>query len=83
LEKFGSELKPNLAIDVILQSLPASYEPFITNFQMNGMEKTLAELHGMLKTAEESSKKNPTHVMVVQKKNKKRKRWMPPKGKAK
>jgi hypothetical protein len=37
---------------------------------MNGMEKTLAELHGMLKTAEESIKKNPTHVMVVQKEKK-------------
>jgi hypothetical protein len=50
---------------------------------MNGMEKTLAELHGMLKTAEETIKKNPTHVMVVQKESKKRKRWTPPKGKAK
>jgi hypothetical protein len=70
LEKLGSELKPDLAIDVIVQSLPASYEPFIMNFQMNDMEKTLAELHGMLKTAEESIKKNPTHVMVVQKEKK-------------
>jgi hypothetical protein len=26
LEKLGSELKPDLAIDVILQSLPASYD---------------------------------------------------------
>jgi hypothetical protein len=32
------------------------------NFQMNGMEKTMAELHGMLKIVEESIKKNPTHV---------------------
>jgi hypothetical protein len=53
------------------------------NFQINGMEKTLDELHGMLKIAEESIKKNPTHVMVVQKKNKKRKRWTPRKGKTK
>jgi hypothetical protein len=83
LEKLGSELKFDLAIDVILQSFPASYEPFIMNFQMNGMEKILAELHGMLKTVEESIKKNPTHVMVVQKENKKRKHWTPHKGKAK
>jgi hypothetical protein len=83
LEKFGSELKLDLSIDIILQSLLESYEPFIMNFQMNGMEKTLAELHGMLKTTEESIKKNPTHVMVVQKENKKRKSWTPPKGKAK
>jgi hypothetical protein len=65
LEKLGSEVKPDLAIDVILQLVPASYEPFIINFQMNGMEKTLAELYGMLKIAKESIKKNPAHVMVV------------------
>jgi hypothetical protein len=53
------------------------------NFHMNGMEKTMAELHGMLKIAEDSIKKNPNHVMMVQKEKKKRKRWMPPKGKGK
>nr|XP_034586668.1 uncharacterized protein LOC117849206 [Setaria viridis] len=47
------------------------------------MEKTLDKLHGMLKIAEENIKKNPTHVMMVQKENKKRKRWTPPKDKGK
>jgi hypothetical protein len=39
----------------------------------------------MLKTAEDSIKKNPNHVMMVQKEKKKRKCWMPPmvKGKEK
>jgi hypothetical protein len=83
LDKLGCELKDDLAIDVILQPLSLSYEPFIMNYQMNGLEKTLAELHGMLKTTEESSKKNLSHVMMVQKESKKRKRWMPPKGKGK
>jgi hypothetical protein len=60
LDKLGCELKDDLATDVILQSLPMSYEPFIMNFYMNGMEKTIAELHGMLKTAEDSiTKKTP------------------------
>src|SRR6185369_11055281 len=68
LDRLGSELHQDLATDVILQSLPASYEPFIMNFQMNGLDKTLSELHGMLKTAEES---------------KKRKRWTPPNPKGK
>jgi hypothetical protein len=36
----------NLATDVILQSLPASYEPFILNFQMNGLDKTLVSCMG-------------------------------------
>ena len=37
------------------------------NFNMNNLNKTLAELHGMLKTAEESIKKNSNHVMVMHK----------------
>ncbi|XP_072146328.1 uncharacterized protein [Setaria viridis] len=32
LDKLGSELKDDLAIDVILQSLLVSYEPFILNY---------------------------------------------------
>lgn len=75
LEKLGAALPPDLATDVILQSLPASFEPFILNYQMNSMEKTLAELHGMLKTAEASIKKTgPSQVNLVQKDSKKRKR---------
>jgi hypothetical protein len=35
------------------------------NFHMNGIEKIVAELHGMLKTAEDSIKKNPNHVTMV------------------
>jgi hypothetical protein len=70
LTKLGCEIKDDLATDVILQSLPMSYESFIMNFHMNGMEKTVAELHGMLKIAEDSIKKNPNHVMMVQKEKK-------------
>jgi hypothetical protein len=70
LTELGCEIKDDLATNVILQSLP-----------VNGIEKTVAELHGMLKTAEDSIKKNPNHVMMVQKEKKKRKRWTPPKGK--
>jgi hypothetical protein len=83
LSKLGCEIKVDLAIDVILQLLLASYESFIMNFHMNGMEKTVAELHGMLKTAEDSIKKNPNHVMMVQKEKKKRKCWTPLKSKGK
>jgi hypothetical protein len=71
LTKLGCEIKDDLATDVILQSLPVSYESFIMDFHMNGMEKTMAELHGMLKTVEDSIKKNPNHVMIVQKEKKK------------
>jgi hypothetical protein len=53
------------------------------NIHMNGMKKTVVELHGTLKTGEDSIKKKPNHVMMVQKEKKKRKCWMPPKGKGK
>jgi hypothetical protein len=51
LTKLGCDIKDDLATNVILQSLPTSYESFIMNFHMNGMEKTVAELHRMLKVA--------------------------------
>jgi hypothetical protein len=73
MSKVGCEIRDDLATDVILQLLPVSYESFIMNFHMNGM----------LKTAEDSIKKNPNHVMMVQKEKKKRKRWTPPKSKCK
>jgi hypothetical protein len=41
------------------------------NFHMNGIEKTVAELHAMLKTAEDNMKKNSNHVMMVQRGRKK------------
>jgi hypothetical protein len=83
LDKLGCKLKDDLATDVILQSLSMSYEPFIMNFHMNDMEKTVVELHEMLKIVEDSIKKNPNHMMMVQKEKKKKKDWMPPKGKGK
>jgi hypothetical protein len=83
LTKLGCEIKDGLTTNVILQSLSVSHESFIMNFHMNGMEKIVAELHGMLKIAEDSIKKESNHVMMVQKEKKKRKRWTPPKGKGK
>ncbi|WVZ53605.1 hypothetical protein U9M48_004520, partial [Paspalum notatum var. saurae] len=71
-----------LAMDVILRSLPPSFEPFIMNYHMNGLDKTLTELHGMLKTAEDSIKKTSHHVMMVQRDSKKRRRKGKGKGKA-
>jgi hypothetical protein len=53
------------------------------NFHMNGMEKIVAELHGMRKTVEDNIKKNSNHVMMVQKEKKKGKPWTPPKGNGK
>jgi hypothetical protein len=59
LEKLAYELKDDQTTDVILQSLLVSYESFIMNFHMNGMKKTVVELHGMLRTTKDSTKKPP------------------------
>lgn len=67
LDVLGFALLDELFMDVILYSLPLSYELFILNFHMNGMEKILFELYGMLKTTEENIKKIFDHVMMVQK----------------
>ncbi|KAL0295756.1 UNVERIFIED_CONTAM: Retrovirus-related Pol polyprotein from transposon TNT 1-94 [Sesamum calycinum] len=42
-------------IDVILQSLPPSYDLFIVNFNMNGLEKSINELINMLATIKKSA----------------------------
>ncbi|KAL4383441.1 hypothetical protein GQ457_15G018390 [Hibiscus cannabinus] len=52
LEKLGFALNDELAIDVVLQSMPDSFSQFILNFNMNEIEKTLPQLLGMLRTAE-------------------------------
>jgi hypothetical protein len=52
------------------------------NFHMNGIEKTVAELHAMLKTAEDNMKKNSNHVMMVQRERKKRSVGRLPRAKA-
>jgi hypothetical protein len=49
---------------VILPSLLASFK---LNCDMNGLNKTLTEVHGMLKTVEESLRKAPGHMITTQK----------------
>ncbi|KAK8685885.1 hypothetical protein V6N13_124917 [Hibiscus sabdariffa] len=44
LEKLGFSLKDELATDLILQSLPDSFKPFVLNFNMNEINKTLPQL---------------------------------------
>ncbi|KAJ1256028.1 hypothetical protein BS78_K102000 [Paspalum vaginatum] len=73
LDRLSNELEPELAIDVILQPLPSSFEPFIMNYHMNSLDKNLTELYGMLKTAKDSIKKTATHVMMIHRDSKKRK----------
>ena len=52
LEKLEAPVSQELATDVILQSLPNTFDQFVLNYNMNSLEKTIPELHGMLKNAE-------------------------------
>ena len=52
LGRLNAPLSNELATDVILSSLPKSYNQFVLNYNMNGWERTVSELHQMLKTAE-------------------------------
>ncbi|KAL4308598.1 hypothetical protein GQ457_01G024230 [Hibiscus cannabinus] len=57
LEKLGCALNDELAIDVVLQSLPDSFNKFVLNFNMNEINKTFPQLLGMLRTVEGNMKK--------------------------
>ncbi|KAJ9553749.1 hypothetical protein OSB04_017794 [Centaurea solstitialis] len=54
LERFGHPVPLQLAMDTILNSLSEDYKQFVINFNMNNMERSIAELHSMLQTAEQS-----------------------------
>ncbi|KAK8547494.1 hypothetical protein V6N12_031631 [Hibiscus sabdariffa] len=65
LEKLGFSLKDELATDLILQSLSDSFKPFVLNFNMNEINKTLPQLLGMLRTAEGDMKKDGSKSILV------------------
>ena len=67
LDRLGFPLSQELATDVILNSLPGSYGKFVMNYNMNEMDKSISELHTMLKIAEQDIKSKPSHVLMVQK----------------
>ncbi|KAK8610844.1 hypothetical protein V6N13_082000 [Hibiscus sabdariffa] len=65
LEKLSFPLKNELATDLILQSLPGSFKPFVLNFNMNEISKTLPQLLGMLRTAESDMKKDGSKSILL------------------
>ncbi|KAL4567872.1 hypothetical protein LXL04_023468 [Taraxacum kok-saghyz] len=90
LENLQVIFDQNLAIDIILNSLTATYDGFILTYHMHSVEKTVMELYNMLQTTEAGIKKTGvesstvTHVLPIQNGGgKKRKRPNPKwKGKA-
>ncbi|KAL0325277.1 UNVERIFIED_CONTAM: hypothetical protein Sradi_5097000 [Sesamum radiatum] len=64
LEDLKVGLENDTYIDVILQSLPPSYYPFIVNFNMNGLEKSINELINMLVQYKATIKKSALSVLI-------------------
>src|ERR1044072_3733098 len=65
LSALGFVIPMTLVTDILLASCPSSYNGFIMNYKMNGLDKTIGELFAILKTAEASMQKDPDHMMVV------------------
>ncbi|KAL0401964.1 UNVERIFIED_CONTAM: hypothetical protein Slati_4226300 [Sesamum latifolium] len=88
LEDLKAGLDNNTYIDVILQSLLPSYDPFIINYNMNRFEKTIHELINMLVQYEATTHKSALAVLVGEAsiskaKGKRTGRWKRKKGKEK
>ena len=80
-ERLGLKIEQDLSIDIILQSLPKLYDGFVMNYNIHGMNKTISELHGMLKIAEKNIK--TTKDVLIVNKGKDMKRMGKGKGKIK
>ena len=72
-----------MATDIILQTLHDAYDGFVMNYNMHNMEKTISELHGMLKTDKQDIRTTSNVLMVQKGKGKDKKRKWVTKGKAK
>ena len=85
LARLNLVMDNDLAVDLILQSLPDSFSGFVQNFHMHKMEKTLAELHSMLVVYEKEMHNTRPHMIAMAKasssKSKtilKKKKWKKP-----
>ncbi|XP_071709438.1 uncharacterized protein [Rutidosis leptorrhynchoides] len=65
LERLRSSIGPELAIDLILNSLPKSCDQFVLNYNMNNLEKSISELHLMLKTIEKNIPSKTSEVLMI------------------
>ncbi|KAL2230615.1 UNVERIFIED_CONTAM: hypothetical protein Sindi_1655900 [Sesamum indicum] len=88
LEDLKVGLDNDTYIDVILQSLPPSYDQLIINYHMNGLEKFIHELINLLVQYEVTTYKSTPTVLVGESSTSKAKgkragRWKRKKGKGK
>ncbi|KAL0448498.1 UNVERIFIED_CONTAM: hypothetical protein Slati_1406200 [Sesamum latifolium] len=64
LKDLKADLAKETYIDVIFQSLSSSFDSFIVNYNMNGLEKDLHELINMLVQYEAMIEKSASSVFV-------------------
>ncbi|KAL0314017.1 UNVERIFIED_CONTAM: hypothetical protein Sangu_2246100 [Sesamum angustifolium] len=64
LKDLKTDLEKETYINVILQSLPPSFDSFIVNYNMNRLDKDLHELINMLGQYEELIEKFAPYVLV-------------------
>ncbi|KAI3700262.1 hypothetical protein L2E82_44884 [Cichorium intybus] len=57
LRKLEMSVHEDLVVDIVLNSLPSSYDQFTLVYHLNNNQATLAELHRMLRTAEDGMKR--------------------------
>ncbi|XP_021722469.1 uncharacterized protein LOC110689959 [Chenopodium quinoa] len=70
MERLDEGYSNEMAIDIILHSLHKGYDQFKMDYNMQNMEKTLTELHKMLKQAEKTLKYEGKHDVLMVKKGK-------------
>ncbi|KAL0361317.1 UNVERIFIED_CONTAM: hypothetical protein Sradi_3816200 [Sesamum radiatum] len=73
LEDLQARIDNDTYIDMILQSLPPSYDPFVVNYDMNGLEKSINELINILIQYEATTKTSEPSVLVGEASTSKRK----------
>ncbi|KAK4411933.1 hypothetical protein Sango_0266300 [Sesamum angolense] len=64
LKDLKVDLENETYIDVFLQSLPPSFDSFIVNYNMNGLEKVIHELINILIQCETTIEKFASSVLV-------------------
>nr|GEX71405.1 zinc finger, CCHC-type [Tanacetum cinerariifolium] len=68
LECLGYPMPQDLGVSLMLNSLSKDYEQFVQIYNMHSMEKTIDELHVMLKLAEKGIPKKaatPTFLAII------------------
>ncbi|KAL0287233.1 UNVERIFIED_CONTAM: hypothetical protein Sradi_7128400, partial [Sesamum radiatum] len=73
LKDLKADFAKEMYIDVILQSLPPSFDSFIVNYNMNGLDKNLHELINMLVQCEATIEESALSVLVGRLRPQKRK----------